>query len=171
MKDENKIIAKKVLSLDSSRPEVEWDEADLWRHIEGRQNRKKRAVRTTYVAACIGILLCLGLIVYKSNPTTFTMEHTIEIGAVESQQPNDMLELEASTLEFIKASCKKDIDVCKSAEFKALTRELNTLELEITSLENMIATYGDDPSFVKSKIQIENLKSEIIGKLVQMILS
>ena len=171
MKNENNIIAQKIFSLDSSGPQVSWEESDLWDHIEKQKNSKRKTSRIIYAAACVSILISLALIIYYSNPTTFTIEHTTEISELQSLQPNDLHDLEASTLEFIETSCKTDIDVCESAEFKALTRELNALELEMASLEGMIATYGDDPSFVKSKIQIENLKSEIIGKLVQMILS
>ena len=171
MKDENKIIAKKISSLDSSPPEVGWNEDGLWDHIERRMRLKKRARWIMYAAACISMLVSFTLVIHYSNHNQFTIEHTVETSDVEALQPGVLHDLEASTLEFIRTNCKKDIEVCKSAEFKALTEELNALETEIASLENMISIYGNDPSFVKSKIQIENLRSEIIGKLVQMILS
>lgn len=171
MKKENKIIADKIFSLDSSAPEMSWDEENLWEHIERKISWQRKMVRIMYAAACAGLLIFLSLTLYYSGNHDFTIKHTVEVRDQKSQQANDLHDLEASTLEFIRASCEADIDVCQSKEFKALAAELNILYLEITSLENMIATYGEDPAFIKSKIQIENHKSQIIGKLVQMILS
>ena len=171
MKKENKTIADKIFSLDDTAPEMSWNQEDLWEHIERKVSRKRKIAYTMYAAACMGLLICLSLIVYYFNNDAFTIEHSVEVGDLKSNEAPDLHDLESSTLEFIKASCKADIEVCKSEEFMALTNELNLLRDEMNYLEDMIATYGEDPSFVKSKIQIENLKSEIMGKMVQMILS
>ena len=171
MKKEDRTIADKIFSLDNVRPETTWNEEDLWQHLEKKMHLKRKVERIMYAATFTGLLISLSLTFYYSRNNTSMIEHTTESIDLTSNQANDLHDLEASAVEFILASCKTGMDICKSEEFKALTAELNTLELEIASLENMMATYGDDPLFVKSKIQIENHKSEIMGKLVQMILS
>ena len=172
MKDENKTITKKIYSLDDSPPPVTWHEEVLWDHIERKMGAKRNLRRTLYAAACAGVSITIALVLHFSSPHEVTVAHTVETDVRENGTLYDEYgPVETSALEFIRTSCEQEMEVCKTTEFEALAHELDVLEEEIAALDEMITNYGEDPSFVKSKIQIENLKSEIIGELVQMILS
>ena len=172
MQDNNQVIAKKVHSLDETRPAISWQEDELWDHIEGKMEARTNLRRVLYAAACAGISITIALVLHFSEPRAVTIAHSFETNVEENVALNEEYgQLETSALEFIRTNCEREVEACKTTEFKALTDELDVLEGEIAALDEMITNYGDDPSFIKSKIQIENLRSEIIGELVQMILS
>ena len=81
----------------------------------------------------------------------------------------DMNPVEA--MEFIKSECLHLADICKSPEFQSLSDELIELESEMIEIDQMIEKYGEDPSFIASKAQVEGMMSEITNQLIQMVLS
>ncbi|MEL7145560.1 MAG: hypothetical protein AAFO69_04260 [Bacteroidota bacterium] len=168
MKDKRTELANKLRQLDEEPMGFSWSEQDLWEDI----NQPKRVGRPFfwYAAACLGIAIVAGLWWNVGDQPQYSLTYEVAI-----EQVDGFVDLtshiETSATEFIEYSCKEQLEVCESTEFKSLTKELAMLQDQINALDEMIRQYGNDPVFVKSRIQIENLKSEITNKLIQMVMS
>lgn len=169
MKDSRTELARMLRQLDEEPMEFSWSEDDLWEDINGRKTTSRPA-RWYAVAASVGLLLLAGLFWMTHNQESYSMSYEVAYEEVDGfQDPTSELVLSAQAL--IAHSCDNQSAVCESSEFKSLSQELAMLQQQINSLDEMIKKYGNDPVFIKSRIQIENLKSEITNKLIQMVMS
>lgn len=160
--------------LDDRFPDFEWTEEQLWDKVEAKLNKPKKAA-FNYVWYGVAASLILGFVLVNhflnapevSESITFAVSSEVEV----SYNIEETNELDIQTLAFINENCLKDLQVCNTSEFKELKNQLDETTLEIDNLNNMIAQYGDSPELVKSKIKIENFRSEVMRQLVQIITS
>lgn len=173
MKIDEEYINKSVSSLENKFPELSWGEDELWERVERKLHPKKKlSINYWWYSAAASFIF--GIVVMNHFLTEDNYE-TISYGKVEEVViQHDMTTaeyLDLETLSFIHENCEKDIHVCQTPEFKELKSQLDEASSEIENLNDMISRYGDSPELVKSKIQIENFRSQIMRELVQIIIS
>lgn len=171
MGEKNK-IREKISLLDNSFPLKQYDKEEIWEGIEGRIKKGKVRhifIRYSSIAASILILAFFLLKAINGDPEIYTQ--TQEVVTQSYDEPSDDTAIEAEAIEFIQNSCLAHQSICESEEFKTLRMELDQLDEEIDQLNEMISQYGKDELLIKSKIKIENHKSEVTRKLVQILMT
>lgn len=172
--DEISNIKKKMESLDSSFPLREYDKEQIWNGIEQRL-KKKGHVRTLYFkyAAAVAILVAFSAALYVKMHQHSHVDFTYSVEMVDMAASSDQYSnaLESEAIEFIRSSCRLHQSTCESAEFIELERQLDELNMEMERLNNMISKYGEDELLIKSRIKIENYRSEVTRKLVQILMA
>ena len=176
MKSDEKIIKNSIESLDDKLPDLTWTEEELWNRVDEKLARPKaRTLSLKYIGYGIAasVILCSTLVnYYVSNQKindSITFETYSQTEILDEEVFDESLDKE--TLAFINENCLKDLQICQTKEFKELKNQLDEAEYEIDNLNDMISKYGDSPSLVKSKIKIENFRSEVMRQLVQIITS
>lgn len=149
-------------------------EEELWGLIESKRSPKKKQLNLNWISGiAASLLLGTALIYFISNSKiesgetlSFSIEEEIDTSSPKGENSDLVL-----AKELISSQCAQVAEVCKSPEFIELQNELSLLETEIIDLENMISQYGEDDLLIQSKIKIENHKSEITQKMIQIIMS
>lgn len=167
------LTKRKIDSLDSSYPLRHHEKERIWQNIEGRI-KKRKEIRHLYwryaaIAATISILAVAHIEIMSNDDVSYTTSE--EIVHQLEKDGSDVMKMETDAIEFIHYSCEANIVACDTPEFKELKQELDQLDQEIQHLDEMISMYGKDEFLIKSKIKIENHKSEITRKLVQILIS
>ncbi len=171
MDKEDKILRKKISSLDKISPPVGWTEDQLWAQIEQSEEKFSPQIRWA-VAATIAVLLAVGSYFFIiDNQQSAQLSYSSEIIDPITILPATLDESDSEALAFIKAECLHLSEVCKSPEFQFLSDELVALETEMVQIDEMIQKYGEDPAFIASKAEVADLMSEITNQLIQMVLS
>ncbi|MEL6559446.1 MAG: hypothetical protein AAFQ94_14745 [Bacteroidota bacterium] len=171
MDKEDKILREKIRSLDQVRPPINWSDEQLWDQI-AQESKGRNQLFWWSVAAAIALLITAGSYLYLSNYlTSEDLSYSTEISQELPETPTDVGGSETEAMEFIKSECLHLADICKSPEFQSLSDELIELESEMIEIDQMIEKYGEDPSFIASKAQVEGMMSEITNQLIQMVLS
>ncbi|UII29956.1 hypothetical protein LVD17_16790 [Fulvivirga ulvae] len=165
-------IKEKLKKLDNSFPLQQYNHDQLWNAIDNKIN-KRRKVRQFYLtyAAVAASLLILAIVLTKSMNTDMTYSQSEDMVFHSYEEAPEVEEAESEAIEFIKRSCVANLPVCKTPEFKELRKELDLLDKEINQLNEMINQYGEDELLIKSKIKIENHKSDVTRKLVQILIA
>lgn len=167
-------IKEKLDELDNSFPLRNYQKDEIWVGIEKRMQKrsKLRKLYITYTSiAATFLILALALIQTTMNGNTVTYFQSEESMNISSSSVPDAGDTEAEAIEFIENSCQSYQALCDSKEFKELKAELDQLDMEIKDLNEMISLYGEDELLIKSKIKIENHKSELTRKLVQILIT
>ncbi|MEL7002125.1 MAG: hypothetical protein AAFN93_05225 [Bacteroidota bacterium] len=173
MKIDEEHINRSLNSLDSQFPELQWGEDELWERIESKISTKKKAsLNYWWYSAAASVILGVVVLNYflsKDSNETISYSAVEEIEIANDIETSESLDIE--TLSFISENCERELHVCKTPEFQELKSQLDEASTEIDNLNEMISRYGDSPELVKSKIQIENFRSQVMRKLVQIITS
>lgn len=177
MKQQDKFDAelrKKINSIEEQNRVSDAEELEIWNRIQTKRSKPSRATSkhiTIWVGA-IAASLALLLLAYsffysgQNEEITFSKDNRV-IAQLKTQESEDLAWAE----EFIRAHCKTVTEICENPEFTKLQKELNLIDDEMNDLELMISQYGADEFLVQAKIKIENHKSEITFRLVQMLMS
>ena len=170
MEETNKKLALKIHALDSVKQDLPWSEDMLWDSINEKRYAKHRIYK---VAAVITLLFSfsIGISWYVSNDLESQISWSQEKQSDLKDSDYTISSIETEALEIIQHNCIQRQLICENPAFKNLHAELDNLEMEIESLNLMINQYGNDPTFIKSRVQLENVKAEIINQLMQMVLS
>ena len=170
MEESNKKLAQKIYDLDAVKQDLPWSDDMLWDAINEKRNGNYRIYQ---VAAVIVLILSfsIGISWYVSTDSDSQLSWSQEQQTDLEDNDYDISSIETEALEIIQHNCIQRQLICENPAFKTLNVELDNLEMEIESLNLMINQYGNDPTFIKSRIQLENVKAEIINQLMQMVLS
>ncbi len=168
--NEDHIIRKKIQSLDTSHPKLGWDEDEPWNSVLEKLTTRRRRQGYWYVAASIALVALFVVRLLMPSQPGITYVVSIENGFEDVSVEHDA-QINKEAMDFIQSACLQEIKICETAEFVELKKQLDEVEKELAELDTMILRYGTDPSFVNSKMKIENFRSEIMFQLVQVIMS
>ena len=167
-------IKSKVEELNGEFPNLTWGEEDLWERVSSQLDSKERQSpgnKWYAIAAALILLISASIYILIGTLNQESVTYAVAVETIVSEEEYIDNDLDVLTLSFIRESCLKDLQVCNTEEFKELKIQLDETSFEIDNLNEMIAKYGDTPDLVKSKIKIENFRSEIMRQLVQIITS
>ena len=177
MKQENKFdeeLRRKVSFLDENSLVSETEENEIWNRVQSKRSQSLSVTSrqiflwTGAIAASLSLLLLAYSSFYSSRNEKITIvKHNRVVTELNTQEPEDLAWAE----EFIAEHCKTATYICENPEFTELQRELHLINAEMNDLEIMMGQYGADEFLVQAKIKIENHKSEITFRLVQMLMS
>jgi len=169
MNNSEKQIADKIRSLDDSPVAMSWDQEDLWQNIKSAESSGRK--KYWLVAATISLIIVATVLGLNMNEQNEQLSYSEEVLLPVTEVDANLSEIENDALQFINHTCHQALVVCRNPEFVNLREDLESLEAEIVEIDQMIQKYGEDPVFVRSKTRIENLKTEITNRLVQMVIS
>jgi len=169
-------LRKKLEKLDEKHLETTWSKEELWGSIGSQLPQKKSKHRFFEVAtralpwAAI-VLFTLGFFWLSRNGDEINVE--VETIAYEDDV-TDVFEADPELdegKELIYETCRKQLEICESDQFKHLFEELQQLEEEKSGLLIMVEQYGSDEVAIKALIELENAESSITGKLISLIMT
>lgn len=175
MKSEKEIIKQKVASLEDSFPQLSWDENELWEKIDsGSEVKKTKRFSFQYLNYGIAASFVLALVLvnyFLSKDTSETLTYDVSSIVMTPNEDMPAINIDQETMAFIDENCVNGLAACSTSEFKELKSQLDEATHEIDNINDMISRYGDSPSLVKSKVKIENFRSQVMRQLVQIITS
>ncbi|MEM7550232.1 MAG: hypothetical protein AAF363_11175 [Bacteroidota bacterium] len=162
-------LKEKIHTSDCSKIYTKKLKDEIWESVDGKNTNYNT---NFFIRIAASILLIGGISIFLfrfySEGEAIQITYSTEIGI--DFQKEDLITGDEGTT-FIKSRCKQELSICKTPEFRSLLHELEVTEQEIEELDTMINNYGYGPELVKSKIDLENFKSEITQKMILMILS
>jgi hypothetical protein len=122
-------------------------------------------------AAAIFIVMVASVWFLKSNIgyTKNTDEVSISQEVIDNQVLMSNVETEDPTFKMVDELCRERVPVCEVPEFKTLKSELDELTRAKSELKVAIGKYNDDPNLVAQIVKIEQERSALLQKMVQMI--
>ncbi|MDF1560609.1 MAG: hypothetical protein P1P83_10440 [Bacteroidales bacterium] len=137
--------------------------------LYGRQragHRRKVIYLATAAAAAVFLLLAIPWLVRPGQEIVVESEVVLSEGKDYVMKPDNGDE---DPLQVISNLCKTGAPICQSDLFREKFQLYNELNQELRQLETIIGQVGDSPEIIKSVIQIENLKSDTLQELIQLI--
>ncbi len=135
---------------------------------ESRITRPRRRLLYLSTAAAAAVLLFLAIPRLLNPAQDITVESEIvqseewsagDTGSPENEDP----------IGLIRALCQTGAPVCESASFREKMKLYQELTEELRQLETVISQVGDSPEIIRSVIRIENMKSNTLQEMIQMI--
>lgn len=144
----------------------------VWQHIEEAQPvHVKQGSMLLLKVAAIAILLLGSLFVYRVIKP-HNISYSVEFADI---QESALFEAADSTLlevtDFIDQQCRNHIYVCLEPDFTIKKQKLEEVNNEIENLEKVMKTYGSSESLVKTRVNLENYKAELIKDLIKKLTS
>ncbi|TRX60728.1 hypothetical protein FNH22_06700 [Fulvivirga sp. M361] len=166
------IIKEKVTHLEESSKGEEMEETELWEMVRSKRKPAWRVSgRTAFWIGGVAASLTLLLIIHFASDTdhervTFSrnMRAVVPSDIHKEDDPHRVDDL-------ILSRCAEINEICQTPEFKELRKEFDLIEDELKDLQLMISHYGADEFIIQSKIKIENHRSEIAFRMMQMLMS
>lgn len=119
-------------------------------------------------AAAILILFTISTLVNQKENTTITIHEMVVVIDTPIEEKNNKTEsIDPSIL--IEQYCQTNIDKCNSEEIIVKRNDLKEIESRLKKVDQIIKDYGDSPSLVKTKIRIENMRSDIIKEIFKLL--
>ncbi len=160
------VIEKKISQLPLHSPN-----SDTWEVIERNLPGIKRISlnrRYLYIAAAVSLFLVVGI------PQVFNRFNGVmvesEIVYPEAKTPEFSAD-DYLAIEEIKSLCNSGIPVCETDDFKEKLALYQELDSELRQIETVVEHLGDSPVIIKSIIRLENLKSDTLQELIQLLYS
>lgn len=166
-------VKKSMPNLATYSPDV-----DLWSRIDKQINprivKEKKIVNLLRVPVSIAAIFLLIITIYfafnqnRGIRTTYSEEV-----AMEWQNIQQTVEFDSSMNpeRFILEACSKHSFICETEEFKEKWALLSELNQNLHKINGEIDRYGTSVSLEKSKIKLENLKSQVVKEMIKHIVS
>jgi hypothetical protein len=121
--------------------------------------------------AAIFIVMVASVWFLKSNIGFIknTDEISITQEVIDNQVLMSNIEGEDPTFNMVNELCRERVPVCEVPAFKTLKSELDELTRAKSELKIAIGKYNDDPNLVAQIVKIEQERSALLQKMVQMI--
>ncbi len=146
---------------------------DLWGGIEKQLNRNRkisgikiRKVITWSISIAATVAIFVVFISRYSNTSRIEISEEYQLKESFIHIPNTNGE---DPIDMLKQLCTYSMDKCNHPGFESEMNRLMQLDTEIKHLQNIIATYGDSPSLVKSLIAMENQKAGLVKELLKIV--
>jgi hypothetical protein len=122
-------------------------------------------------AAAIFLIMIASVWFLKSNIGSIknTEEVAISQEVIDNQVLMSNVESEDPTFKMVDEMCRERVPVCEVPAFKTLKSELDELTRAKSELKIAIGKYNDDPNLVAQIVKIEQERSALLQKMVQMI--
>lgn len=122
------------------------------------------------IAASIIVIIGSGFFI--RNHLKKGISYSTEMATLlEPTYPNAKDSLTLKFTQFIEYQCRNNSYVCCEPDFSAKKQKLDEVNAEIIKLESKITSYGSSPSLVKTRINLENFKAQLIKDLVKKLAS
>ncbi len=146
---------------------------DFWSDFKSSENNQKMSKVRFIWAGGMAASLILALVFFVSQynidqPIIHSMEIADDFHLYEETRSSTEY-FEAQ--EFIDSNCENLQEKCMNKEFIALRNELDNLEREINNLQSAIEQYGLDEHLIKARVKIENHRSDIAQRMIQILMS
>lgn len=167
---------EEVLDMDAQISEKSKDlpllepEDRLWDNISEKLTRNpfsRRRKIASYLAAASVLAFALALsLVLRNHSIDIEEEYSV---TVESSPPAsaDIHNLQDPT-ELIQQLCRTGAPICDSDDFKQKLNLYEELCEEQKGLEQIVNQIGESPEIIQSIIKIENLKSNVLQEIIQL---
>lgn len=144
---------------------------NLWQRIEKDiEIKQTRTFLPWKIAATIIVIVgsTFFFLKYSDKGLSYSSEVTV-FQEPESSSDSDSLTVEVT--QFIENQCRINSYVCNEPDFSAKKQKLVEVNSEILKLEEVISTYGGSPSLVKTRINLENFRAQLIKDLIKKLTS
>ncbi len=160
-------ISKRIADLPEYSPGINmWEDIESGLSVPDQSNTKRWYLLPA--AAAVLFLLSLPWLIQRNSGIIVETEIILsEAEPSGSQIGND----EADPIDVIENLCKTGTPACQSANFREKFQLYMELDNELRQLETIIDRVGDSPEIIQSVIRIENLKSNTLQELIQLIYS
>ena len=119
------------------------------------------------VAAAITVLIVVitGIFIKNSNANgnAIVTQEVIDNRLLIAQNDNDNADYKV-----IEELCKSDLAKCETPDFVVLKKELDELDTAKQTLKTAIGNYNNDADLVVQLTEIENQRSEIVHKILEL---
>jgi len=140
----------------------------VWENISANLQKSKRIrnwYKITSTAAAITIIMVISSVFLKMN------SEKVQNSSHYSYTSLSESEMEEKAINDIRSYCSLNSSACVDGNFKELMQLYDELKIEQTELKKAMNQLGDSPEMIQAMIKIENLKSEAIQDMIQLIQS
>ena len=159
-------LRKRVKKVDQTTIHKASEIDDIWQKVSLPEEEKQ--IRKPYLkfAAAISLLVLCTYIFWPQDSDTNVRYYT----EVHPNMPTISTDVDEVDFEELGVACKTQEQPC-DPKLLTLFDELESINQNISELNEMISQYGKGPSLVKSEIELQNFKSDIQRQIITLILS
>jgi hypothetical protein len=149
---------------------------NLWQEIEPGIRKEPKLKVSRYiisglsVAATILILIVLKNYMFSNRSEKITVTEEI-VNEWKKPLNTDSDIACRSAVKFINKQCSEKSYLCDNPVFNSKKKELDNVETQIKTLQNIISTSGSNESLIKSNIKLENLRARLMKDLLKIVSS
>jgi hypothetical protein len=143
----------------------------IWEKLENHPKRKTQFSLTLWKVAAAILFLMGSWFVFQTfshRKLSYSTEVASEFNP-EFAIPTDSSVVQVT--DFIESQCKSNAYVCSEPDFSVKKQKLDEVNHEIQRLDEVIKTLGSSESLVKTRINLENYKAELIKDLIKKLTS
>jgi hypothetical protein len=152
--------------------------ADIWESIENQLVTSEKPVKKLSILRGVKnnyawlAAASFALLVVASFALYFNLNKNIEANLVVTTEVVDNQLIQQNWNEtdkdfaLVEAFCETALPKCEEPEFKNLKTELDDLNKAREDLKNVLSTYNSDPEIVAQLTKLENVRSDILKKIM-----
>lgn len=145
---------------------------EIWEKLEDHLKRKTKFSLTLIWKVAAAILFLIGswfiFQTFSHRKLSYSTEEASEFNP-EFATPTDSSLVQVT--EFIDNQCRNNTYVCSEPDFSVKKQKLDEVNHEIKKLDEVIKTLGSSESLLKTRINLENYKAELIKDLIKKLTS
>jgi hypothetical protein len=147
---------------------------ELWTIIEKQLPRKIQVHKTRNfvigisVAASIAFTFGIWFFMHKSNRETVTVSEEI-INDIKLPEAAGKDSSSRQAFQFIDEQCKRNSYVCSKEGFSEKRLQLDEVESQLKSVDQVIHASGSSESLIKTRIKLENIKARLMKDILTII--